>query len=172
MGRPYSSIAYYDGSDISIAIDNLSSVSGIDAVNNQYILASETNAKRLAILKRDTESGVLKKIKTFSLNGSPDNINAFGESILVAQIPSVFALIQHFIALQKGEYIPSPSKIERLTWSESSNDLEKETKLLFLSEGNDFSTASVGAVWEDTLLIGSITDKKVYICRLNEYEQE
>ena len=172
MGRPYSSIAYYDGSDISIAIDNLSSVSGIDAVNNQYILASETNAKRLAILKRDTESGVLKKIKTFSLNGSPDNINAFGESILVAQIPSVFALIQHFIALQKGEYIPSPSKIERLTWLESSNDLEKETKLLFLSEGNDFSTASVGAVWEDTLLIGSITDKKVYICRLNEYEQE
>ena len=170
MGRPYSSIAYYDGSNISIAIDNLSSVSGIDAIDNQYILASETNARRLAILKRDLKSGKLEKIKTFSLNGSPDNINAAGQSVLVAQIPSVFALIQHFIALQKGEYVPSPSKIERLTWLESANDLEKETELLFLSEGNDLSTASVGAIWEDTLLIGSITDKKVYVCRLNKYE--
>ena len=170
MGRPYSSIAYYDGRDIGIAIDNLSSVSGIDAINNRYILASETNAKRLVILKREPKSGKLEKIRTFSLNGSPDNINDFGNSVLVAQIPSVFALIQHFIALQKGEYVPSPSKIERLTWSESTNDLEEETELLFLSKGNDLSTASVGAIWEDTLLIGSITDKKVYICRLNKYE--
>jgi len=168
MGRPYSSIAYYDGNQVSIAIDNLSSVSGIDAIDNQYILASETNAKRLAILKRDFESGRLQKVNTFSLNGSPDNISTNGNSVIVAQIPSVFALIQHFIAIQKGEYIPSPSKIERLTWSKNKNDLEEETEILFLSKGVDLSTASVGAIWEDRLLIGSITDDKMYVCRLGE----
>lgn len=167
MGRPYSSIVYFDGNDVSVAIDNLSSVSGIDLINEDYLLASETNGKRVAILKRDHESGLLEKINTFSLSGSPDNIKIQGDTILVAQIPSVFALIQHFIALQNGEYIPSPSKIEKLNWLSDKNDLSKEIEVLFASKGNDLSTASVGAMWRDQLLIGSITDKKVYICKID-----
>jgi hypothetical protein len=86
----------------------------------------------------------------------------------VEKRPSVFALIQHFIAIQKGEYIKKKKKIERLTWSKNKNDLEEETEILFLSKGVDLSTASVGAIWEDTLLIGSITDDKMYVCRLGE----
>jgi len=39
---------------------------------------------------------------------------------------------------------------------------------LFLSLGDDISTASVGVQWEDNLLIGSITDDKVYVCKLEE----
>ena len=39
---------------------------------------------------------------------------------------------------------------------------------MFLSLGEDISTASVGAQWDDKLLIGSITDDKIYVCQLGE----
>ena len=39
---------------------------------------------------------------------------------------------------------------------------------LFLSLGEDISTASVGVQWDDKLLIGSITDDKIYVCQLGE----
>ena len=69
MGRPMSTVVFYDGESASIAMKNLSSVSGINlSLDQQTVYASETNAKRMAILKRDLMDGSLKKIKTVKLS--------------------------------------------------------------------------------------------------------
>ena len=167
LGRPYSTIVFYDGIDMTIAAENLASVSGLNITKEGYIIASETNAKRIRVLKQ-LNDGKLEKLGSISLDGSPDNISVLEDKINVAQVASVLSLIQHFVSLQKGEYKPSPSKIESLIFDSNKAKYLKTREVLFLSLGDDISTASVGVQWEDNLLIGSITDDKVYVCKLEE----
>ena len=167
LGRPYSTIVFYDGIDMTIAAENLASVSGLNVTKEGYIIASETNAKRIRVLKQ-LDDGKLEKLGSISLDGSPDNISVLEDKINVAQVASVLSLIQHFVSLQKGEYKPSPSKIESLIFDSNKAKYLKTREVLFLSLGDDISTASVGVQWEDNLLIGSITDDKVYVCKLEE----
>ena len=167
LGRPYSTIVFYDGIDMTIASRNLASVSGLNLTKEGYIIASETNAKRIRVLKQ-LNDGKLEKLGSISLDGSPDNISVLGNQIMVAQVASVVSLIQHFISLQNGDYKPSPSKIESLIFDLNKAQYFKTREILFLSLGDDISTASVGVQWEDNLLIGSITDDKVYVCKLEE----
>ena len=81
----------------------------------------------------------------------------------IANIPKVLALIQHFIALQNNEYKPSPSQVGKIDFDAQGNHLSKE---LFMSDGYDMSTTSVGAIWADKLFMGSIDDKQMYVCEL------
>ena len=165
MGRPMSTVVFYDGKSANIAIKNLSSVSGINlSLDQRTVYASETNAKRMAVLKRNLMDGSLEKIKTVKLTGSPDNINVSEDgSLVVANIPKVLALIQHFIALQNNEYKPAPSQVVRIDFDEEGNHRSKE---LFMSDGYDMSTTSVGAIWSNKLFMGSIDDKQMYVCEL------
>ena len=165
MGRPMSTVVFYDGKSASIAVKNLSSVSGINlSLDQQTVYASETNAKRMAILKRNLADGSLKKIKTVKLTGSPDNINVSEDgSLVVANIPKVWALIQHFIALQNNEYKPSPSQVVRIVFDNKGDPLSEE---LFMSDGYDISTTSVGVIWANKLFMGSIDDKQMHVCEL------
>ncbi len=165
MGRPMSTVVFYDGESASIAVKNLSSVSGINlSLDQQTVFASETNAKRMAILKRNLTDGSLKKIKTVKLTGSPDNINVSEDgSLVVANIPKVWALIQHFIALQNNEYKPSPSQVVRIDFDNKGDPLSEE---LFMSDGYDISTTSVGVIWANKLFMGSIDDKQMHVCEL------
>ena len=165
MGRPMSTVVFYDGESASIAVKNLSSVSGINlSLDQQTVYASETNAKRMAILKRNLADGSLKKIKTVKLTGSPDNINVSEDgSLIVANIPKVWALIQHFIALQNNEYKPSPSQVVRIDFDNKGDPLSEE---LFMSDGYDISTTSVGVIWANKLFLGSIDDKQMHVCEL------
>jgi len=173
-----SNIAYFDGNSTTVAAKNLSQVSGINISKDQnLIFASETTAKRISVFHRNVDNGTLKKIHRIKLNGSPDNINVSEDnSLVVATIPKVMALIQHFIALQKGEIKPSPSQVVQIKYktTEASieanlvglrvEDLNKDE--LFMSDGTDISTASVGAIWDKQLFIGSIDDNKILICDL------
>ncbi len=165
MGRPMSTVVFYDGESASIAVKNLSSVSGINlSLDQQTVYASETNAKRMAVLKRNLADGSLKKIKTVKLTGSPDNINVSEDgSLVVANIPKVWALIQHFIALQNNEYKPSPSQVVRIDFDNKGDPLSEE---LFMSDGYDISTTSVGVIWANKLFLGSIDDKQMHVCEL------
>ncbi len=165
MGRPMSTVVFYDGESASIAVKNLSSVSGINlSLDQQTVYASETNAKRMAVLKRNLADGSLKKIKTVKLTGSPDNINVSEDgSLVVANIPKVWALIQHFIALQNNEYKPSPSQVVRIDFDNKGDPLSEE---LFMSDGYDISTTSVGVIWANKLFMGSIDDKQMHVCEL------
>jgi len=165
LGRPMSTVVYFDGKSAKVAMDNLSSVSGINLSPDQLtVYASETNAKRMAILKRNLKDGSLVKINTLKLSGSPDNINVLEDgSLVVANIPKVWALIQHFIALQNNEYKPAPSQVVKIDFDDRGNHTVKE---LFMSEGYDMSTTSVGVIWDEKLFMGSIDDKQMYICEL------
>ena len=165
LGRPMSTVVYFDGQSARIAMDNLSSVSGINLSPDRLtVYASETNAKRMALLKRSLIDGSLVKVNTIKLSGSPDNINVLRDgSLVVANIPKVWALIQHFIALQNNEYKPAPSQVIKIDFDDRGNHTVKE---LFMSDGNDMSTTSVGVIWSDKLFMGSIDDKQMYICEL------
>ena len=178
LGRPMSNIAYFDGNSTSVAASNLSQVSGINISKDQnLIFASETTAKRISVFHRNADTGELKKIHRIKLDGSPDNINVSEDnSLVVATIPKVMALIQHFIALQKGEIKPSPSQVIQIKYKttvEHDDSTLRELKIrdletneLFMSDGTDISTASVGAIWNNRLFIGSIDDNKILICDL------
>ena len=91
-----------------LQLKNLSQVSGINiSRDKRLVFASETGAKRIAVFKRNPENGELKFVERIKLNGSPDNINVSEDgSLVVANIPKILALIQHFVALQKGEIKP------------------------------------------------------------------
>ena len=165
LGRPMANIAYFDGNSTTIAAQNLSQVSGINISRDaRLVFASETGAKRIAVFKINPENGKLKLAERIKLNGSPDNINVSENgSLVVANIPKILALIQHFVALQKGEIKPSPSQVVRINYQGLGDSKIDE---LFMSEGDDLSTASVGAIWNGRLFMGSIDDNKMLVCNL------
>ena len=165
LGRPMSKIIYFNGDSASVAAENLSQISGINtSKNNKYLFASETAAKRIAIFSINENNGVLKKLETIKINGSPDNINvSSNDDLIVAAIPKVMALIQHFISFQKEEIMPAPSQVFQIKWDFNSEATIEE---LFLSNGEDISTTSAGAIFDSKLFMGSITDKKLLICDL------
>ena len=59
--------------------------------------------------------------------------------------------------------MPAPSQVFQIKWDFNSEATIEE---LFLSNGEDISTTSVGAIFDSKLFMGSITDKKLLICDL------
>ena len=64
---------------------------------------------------------------------------------------------------RSGEIKPSPSQVVRINYQGLGDSNIDE---LFMSEGDDFSTASVGAIWNDRLFMGSMDDNKMLVCDL------
>jgi arylesterase/paraoxonase len=153
-----SPLVYFDGQTARVVADNIASGGGINAASDGNTLyVAETAAQRLRVFKRNPAEGSVEETGRISLPTSPDNVDtAVDDSLTVAGHANTLKLIQHFI---NGS--PAPSQVLRVI---PDNGDEPAVDPLYLNLGEEISAGSVGVTYGNTLVIGSITDRKILIC--------
>ena len=154
----FTELVYFDGGEGRVVADDLRSGGGINVSNDgSTIYVAETNAQAIRVFSRNPADGSLTETGSLPLGGAPDNVDVAEDgSLWVGAHSNLAALIMHFII-----GTDAPTQIIRVQPDDGT--IEE----IYLNSGAEISTGSVGATHEDLLLIGSITAKKVLICRRN-----
>lgn len=158
MALPLSSVVYFDGEEGSIIAEGLTYANGINqSADGKTVYIAEFLKRRVSVYDRDLKTGALEKRRTLNVNTGPDNIEIAKDGALwIAGHSKVF----EFLAHAKDENKIAPSHIIRL-------DPETgEMRDVFISTEGEISGSSVGAVWDDTLIVGAVFDSHVMICPL------
>jgi DNA-binding beta-propeller fold protein YncE len=151
-----SKVVYYDGATMRVAADGLKSAVGMGlSPDGLKLYVAETLGKRLSVYARNPGSAELRLDGRIDLDGSPDNINVDGDGTLwVAVHPHLLDLIRHFGDRQHV----APTTILR--------HAAGRTEAVYVNDGAVISAGSVGAVFDERLYVGSITEPKMLVCRL------
>lgn len=160
LGVGASPLSWFDGTQMSHALTDIASGGGINtSADHRTLYVAETAGQRLRVLDRD-DDGRLTERSRVRVPTSPDNIDVAADgSLWVAGHANTLALIRHFIG---GS--PAPTQVLRIRLAQGrAADIEE----IFLDDGTRISAGSVGATWDNLLLIGSITAPQVLICEMD-----
>lgn len=154
FARPMAPLVRYDNGSVRVIRNDLAGSSGINADEN-FLYVSETLGKRLTAFSLEDPAGAPQF--SIDLPSSPDNVDVASDgSLWVAAHANTLALIKHF----GDPTSPAPSQIFRLTPPDFA------PQQIFLDKGETLSAGSVGATYANWLVLGSITEPKVLLCRL------
>ena len=154
----FTDLVYFDAGEATVVADDIRSGGGINvSQDGSTIYVAETNAQSIRVFQRNPDDGSVIETGNIPLGGSPDNVDVAADGSLWVGIHSNLpALILHFII-----GTDAPTQILRVQAEDGS--IEE----IYLNSGAEITSGSVGVSHENLLLIGSITDKKILICRRN-----
>jgi len=157
FGAGLAKITYYDGQKFSVAAEGLAAPGGINASPDlTTIYVAETQGSRVSAYTRNAATGALTYKGEAALPSLPDNIDVAPDGTLyVAAHANAVALVRQFADATKV----APTQVFRIP-----ADSLKATQVFF-TKGEVISAGSVAAVHDDKMLLGSITDKKVMLCK-------
>jgi arylesterase/paraoxonase len=157
LGVGASPLNYFDGTAMRNALDDIASGGGLNvSADQRSVYVAETNGKRVRLLDRATD-GSLTERGRIPVATLPDNIDVAADgSLWVTGHANMLALIRHFM---NGS--PAPTQVWRIGLAGKEVQAPEE---IYLDDGTRMSAGSVGATWNNLLLIGSITEKKVMVC--------
>ncbi|MGI9342374.1 MAG: SMP-30/gluconolactonase/LRE family protein [Gammaproteobacteria bacterium] len=158
MSEP-TKLIFVDGDDVRAVADDIASGGGINASSDGNMLyVAETQGQQIRVMRRNPADGSVETVDTIAVGTSPDNIDVAADgSLWVGAHSNVLALVMHFIAGAN-----SPSQVLRIGL-----DGTPQIEEIYLNRGDEISASSVGATYEDKLLIGSITARKILICTMD-----
>jgi arylesterase/paraoxonase len=156
-----STIVYYDGTALRIVAGDLAYANGIWAtVDGKNIYATSTIGKKFHVYDRDGKTGSLKQVSELYLDTGCDNIDVDANGrILIACHPKLLSFIKHV----KDRTKKAPAQILEVFKSGSGAYSFKE---IYCNLGDEISAASVGAVYQNRLLIGAIFEDFFLDCTM------
>jgi len=159
-GDTVTDLVYFDGDNYKVITDDVQSGGGINvSADGRTLYISETGGKRIRVAARNSD-GTLAEERFIQLDTSPDNIDVAADgSLWVGAHSNVVALAMHFIAGSNA-----PSQILRINAAKEPAGIEE----IYLNAGGEISAGSGGATAGNTLLIGSITARKVLACTMTD----
>jgi len=160
FGWANSDVVYFDGQVASVVLDGLTFANGIQfEPQTERVFITETGAHTLGIYRRSRADGALALANTAEVGRGPDNIDIDENgNIWIATHPKAFKLIAH---ADSPEAL-SPSRVVRL--QADGTGIEE----IYVGTGEELSAASVAAVYNGEMLLGTIFDDKLLRCRLAE----
>lgn len=159
IGVGGSPLTYISNGNASVVVPDIAAGGGIAATADyKTIFVAETAAQRIRVLERNPNDGTLTEVDRIPVGTSPDNIDVGQDgSLWIGAHANTLKLIQHFT---QGK--PAPSQIRRveLVGVRAQDDI-------YLNDGREISASSVGVKYDNLLLIGSITERKLLVCTLD-----
>lgn len=154
---PMGNVCYYDGNKASIVADGFLYANGINVnKDGKRLFVAATTGRKIVVFDRDIVSGKLTEHSEIAVNGA-DNIELDESGDLwVGCHPKLLAFLAH----AKDHSKLSPSEIIKISFENHKPVVES----VYLNDGTPLSGSSVGAVWRNKLLIGSVYGDKVLIC--------
>jgi arylesterase/paraoxonase len=156
-------VLYYDGEKFRVVAKDLSYANGINVSHDgKKIYVAATTGLRINVYDRDLASNELKLSQEIDLGTGVDNIelDAAG-NLWIGAHPQLLT----FTRYAKDPARLSPSEILKISFAPN-NDYQVEQ--VYLNEGEAISGSSVGAVFEQKLLIGSVFDEHFLVCEMGE----
>jgi arylesterase/paraoxonase len=160
-GETLTKLVYFDGDTYATVADDIESGGGINvSADNNTLFIAETGAKAIRVVSRNAADGSIETIRKIKLQSSPDNINIADDgSLIVGAHSNLIALVMHFIVGSNA-----PTQILQVK-ADANPPLIEE---IYLNSGKELTTGSGALTFENLLLIGSITDKKILVCRSDD----
>jgi arylesterase/paraoxonase len=154
---PMGNVCYFDGNKARILADGFLYANGINvSQDGKKLFVAATTGKKIVIFDRDISSGKLTENTEIAINGA-DNIEIDESGDLwVGCHPKLLAFLAH----SKDHAKLSPSEIVKISLESG----QPVTESVYLNDGTPLSGSSVGAVWRNKLLIGSVFGDKVLLC--------
>jgi len=158
MALPFSSAVYYDGEEGRIIQKGLTYANGINqSADGKTVYIAELLKRRIAVFDRDAATGALTRRGYLKTNTSPDNIEVARDGALwIAGHSKIF----DFVAHAEDASAIAPSHVVRI------DPATGGSKDVFISTNGEINGSSVGAVWDDTLIVGAVFDGHVMVCPL------
>ncbi len=156
----WANIVYFDGKNYSIAAGQICYANGIFlAPGGINLYAISTTGRRFMSYRR-ADNGALTLESELPLDSCGDNIDITDDGrIFVGSHPNIIA----FLKYQKDPKVLSPSQVLEIS---RAGDGWKKTEA-YLDDGSEISGSSVGAVWKDRLLVGSVFAEYFLDCTMN-----
>ncbi|NWG91762.1 MAG: SMP-30/gluconolactonase/LRE family protein [Parvularculaceae bacterium] len=156
---PLSSIAYFDGQKGRIAARGLTYANGINvSADGKTLYASEFLGRKVSVYDRDPATGALTKKKSIKVNTGPDNIEVAADGALwIGGHSKVFDFLKH----AEDPAAISPSHVIRVN---PETGLKED---VLIDVAGTINGSSVGAVWDNTLVVGAVFDGHVMVCPIN-----
>jgi len=151
-----SNVVYYDQNRTSSVLDGLCFPNGVNgSPDGKYVYVTESTTGDLGIYSRDFKSGNLKKESIVNLGFTVDNIDVDGSTLYVAGHYNQILYLGHVFSDGK---IGSPSETVQIAIEGN-----KTANIESIWRG-EFSLCSVGSVYEDKLILGTILADHFLIC--------
>jgi arylesterase/paraoxonase len=158
-GQTVTDLIYFDGNNYAVVADDIESGGGINvSADYSELYVAETNGKKVRVFSRNMD-GSVTTLRSIDLGTSPDNINVAEDgTLLIGAHSNLVALVMHFIVGSD-----SPSQIMRVNTAVTPATVDE----IYLNGGEEISAGSGADQYGNTLLIGSITDKKILLCEFD-----
>ena len=156
-------VLYYDGNDFRIVAEGLAYSNGINlSPDGRTVYVAATVGQEVCVYDRGRGSGDLNVRHTIDLGTGPDNIEVDESGNLwIGCHPKLLT----FVKYSKDPQVLSPSQVLKVAVQEPDAYTVDE---IYLNKGEPLSGSSVAAVFGDTMLIGSVFDTRLLLCKLQK----
>lgn len=160
---PKANVLYYDGDRFRVVANGIKYANGIN-INRDgtKVYVAATTGGKIHLYNRDKNSGDLDPFAEVEVGTGVDNIEIDSTGNLwIGAHPKLLTFVKH----SKDKNKLSPSQVLKITLLENN---QYQIAEIFLSNGEDMSGSTVGAVFENRLLIGSVFDDVFLIGEMAE----
>jgi len=159
LARSY--VLYYDGKSFRKVDQGLAYANGIiTSSDGRTVYVAATVGQKIYVYDRDLNSGDLTRRSTIEAGTGVDNIEIDQKGDLwVGCHPKLLT----FVKYSKDPNALSPSQVIKVVQKAPG---QYDVIEIYLDNGRPLSGSSVGAVFKDYLLIGSVFDERFLLCRL------
>ena len=154
-------VLYYDGDDFRIVAEGFAYANGINlSSDGKTVYVAATVGQEVCVYDRDRGTGDLKLRHAIELGTGPDNIEVDERGNLwIGCHPKLLT----FVKYSKDPEELSPSQVLKVTVQKPGLYTVAE---IYLNSGEPLSGSSVAAVFGDTMLIGSVFDTRLLLCKM------
>lgn len=158
---PRSDVLYFDGSKFLEVAKQLNFPNGaVLSADGSHLYVTEAYARQLATFERNPFSGQLTQVNTLAIPSNLDNLRLGpGGDLWIGSHPNAYAMAAYRADPKKS----APSVIYRVTLKDG---IPQAAVPVYSNLGEEISGASVGAVANGHLLIGSAYGEKILDCTL------
>jgi len=154
-----SHVLYFDGQNFKRVTAGLLYANGINqSPDGQTIYVAAVTAGKIYVYDRDSTTGALTPKTQIELGTGVDNIEVDSSGNLwAAAHPKLLTFVKHS---KDGSHL-SPSQVLKIA---PTGEKDFQVTEIFLDDGKWLSGSSVGAAFENTLLIGPVFDDHFLVC--------